>query len=302
MANFGEKIRLLRTKQGISKLAFCDDETELTVRQLRRIENEGVKPTFEKLKFIANRLGVPAYQLMPDYKELSKDYLELKYLILRTPVYANEKVRDTVETYLDCIYETYYEDLPEEEKLVIDIASSNLDVITTKNPNFLIDIFDDYFAQVRSKKSFSINDLLILSSFIFKASLNLPHIANENLATFNAIKYTLLEQNDTIDPSDLFIYRDTLIHFASIAYYTKDNDYLEAALIKLNQLMEKSQDFQKKSIIDMLNWKLHLNLGHYDEAEEKFKEAISFAKLINHSHLIEQLEMTWEYDKTQLSL
>ena len=38
MEKFGEKIRLMREEKGISREEFCGDETELSVRQLARIE------------------------------------------------------------------------------------------------------------------------------------------------------------------------------------------------------------------------------------------------------------------------
>lgn len=38
MKKFGEKIRLMREEKEISREEFCGDETELSVRQLARIE------------------------------------------------------------------------------------------------------------------------------------------------------------------------------------------------------------------------------------------------------------------------
>lgn len=38
MKAFGEKVRQLREERGISREAFCGDETELSIRQLYRVE------------------------------------------------------------------------------------------------------------------------------------------------------------------------------------------------------------------------------------------------------------------------
>lgn len=81
MREFGEKIKRLRLAKKISRSEFCGDESELSIRQLIRIENGESRPTLTKLKYIAERLGVEDYKLMPSYIELDKEYLELKGLL-----------------------------------------------------------------------------------------------------------------------------------------------------------------------------------------------------------------------------
>ncbi|WP_158527561.1 helix-turn-helix domain-containing protein, partial [Streptococcus gallolyticus] len=58
MEKFGIKVRALREKKGISREEFCGDETELSVRQLARIESNQSIPNLSKAQFIANQLGV----------------------------------------------------------------------------------------------------------------------------------------------------------------------------------------------------------------------------------------------------
>ncbi|VNL43554.1 transcriptional activator [Streptococcus pneumoniae] len=63
----GQKIKEIRIEKGISRPDFCGDEQELTVRQLSRIESGASQPSLPKLDYIARRLGVPVYSLMPDF-------------------------------------------------------------------------------------------------------------------------------------------------------------------------------------------------------------------------------------------
>ncbi|MFR7048371.1 helix-turn-helix domain-containing protein, partial [Streptococcus pneumoniae] len=56
MREFGEKIKRLRLAKKISRSEFCGDESELSIRQLIRIENGESRPTLTKLKYIAERL------------------------------------------------------------------------------------------------------------------------------------------------------------------------------------------------------------------------------------------------------
>ncbi|HEW9243091.1 TPA: helix-turn-helix transcriptional regulator, partial [Streptococcus pneumoniae] len=49
MREFGEKIKRLRLAKKISRSEFCGDESELSIRQLIRIENGESRPTLTKL-------------------------------------------------------------------------------------------------------------------------------------------------------------------------------------------------------------------------------------------------------------
>lgn len=48
---FGQRVRYLREKLAITREEFCEDELELSVRQLSRIEAGQCKPTFSKDRF-----------------------------------------------------------------------------------------------------------------------------------------------------------------------------------------------------------------------------------------------------------
>ncbi len=53
------------------------------------------------------------------------------------------------------IYDDYYDDLPEEEKIAIDAIQSIIDVFETKTAEFGQDILEDYFEQIHRKTIFS---------------------------------------------------------------------------------------------------------------------------------------------------
>lgn len=101
MNSFGEKVRGLREEKGLSRPVFCGDESELSVRQLVRIEKGEFRPTIKTLEYIADRLEIPSYVLMPDYKELPKRYQELKYVLLHHPDYGDKELQEQKEEYFD---------------------------------------------------------------------------------------------------------------------------------------------------------------------------------------------------------
>ena len=129
---FGLKIRTLREEKGITREDFCGDETELSVRQLARIESGESKPTLTKITFIAAGLGLSLYELMPDYVDLPEEYLALKYDVLRTPTYEENMKLDWRDQILSEIYDRFYDDLPEEEQLAVDTIQSFFDVHDTR--------------------------------------------------------------------------------------------------------------------------------------------------------------------------
>lgn len=166
MEKFGEKIRLMREEKEISREEFCGDETELSVRQLARIELNQSIPNLSKASFIANRLGVKLGTLTDgDNLELPKRYKELKYLLLRTPTYGDQVRLDRKNDYFDEIAEVFYDVIPEEERLIIDCLQSKFDVHFSEDVNFGEGILNDYFGQVNRKKVFTINDLILIDLY-----------------------------------------------------------------------------------------------------------------------------------------
>lgn len=90
LKHFGSKVRNLRVTRNITREDFCGDETELSVRQLARIESGQSIPNLTKAHYIAKQLNVKLDILTGgESLELPKRYKELKYLILRIPTYAD---------------------------------------------------------------------------------------------------------------------------------------------------------------------------------------------------------------------
>lgn len=293
---FGLRIKQLRQEQGLSKVVFCDDELELTVRQLRRIENEGAKPTFAKLEFIAKRLGYPTYQIMPDYQELSADYLALKYKILRLPTYGYEEKIEEVETYLDKIYEEFYDALPEEEKVAIDVAATSIDVFVTGSKDYVDDVLMDYFHQSILRKKYSVNDLLNLDLFMMRVGMGLPGLSKIDKEHYDLTKETLLQQGNHIKSEDLYLLRDAIISYLSLALYIDDRDYAKESINFLKDLMTRTQDFQKQPILKMLEWKYLRQIGDFAGAETCYRQSLQLAELFDDQLLVQRLSIEWETD------
>jgi len=162
MNDLGEKVRLLREEKGLSRPVFCGDESELSVRQLVRIEKGEFRPTIKTLEYIANRLDIPSYVLMPDYKELPKRYQELKYFILHHPDYGDKELQEQKEEYFDEIFEYFYDDLPRDEKVLVDCLQAIDAVRATGNSLYGTSVIEDSLQYLLSRDVYRAEDLLKL--------------------------------------------------------------------------------------------------------------------------------------------
>ncbi|WP_173275280.1 XRE family transcriptional regulator [Streptococcus sp. 68] len=297
MREFGEKIKRLRLAKEISRSEFCGDESELSIRQLIRIENGESRPTLTKLKYIAERLGVEDYKLMPSYIELDKEYLELKYFLMRTPTYEDETIAQKKESVFDKIFEEYYDRLPEEERFIIDVLQAYDDFGWWNDDSNLGMILQEYFDHILLKSKYEVNDILIIKLFLVRLVHQDTIIDEIEVNTFLVIADKILQQVEMFDIEYSFLIRDSLLLLLGIFEKIANYSQFEDILYKLNEITSKSYDYQKKPIIRLWEWRYALFVKKdYSVAENYFQEAKIFARMIDNSHLIEQLEKQWQHD------
>ncbi|HEP1837375.1 TPA: helix-turn-helix domain-containing protein [Streptococcus suis] len=292
---FGQRVRQLRESACLTREQFCDDELELSVRQLTRIEAGTSKPTFSKIQYIATRLGMGLYELMPDYVSLPERYSKLKFDVLRTPTYENEELMEKRADMMTEIYDDYYDDLPEEEKIAIDAIQSTIDVFETKTAEFGQDILDDYFEQIHRKKQFSANDLLIIQLYLINLRMEVKQ--SSDFQHFLDLVEKLPSQVELVESGDLFILRDVMITSVGLLGQKEEFSYIPTLFEALDKIMQKTQDFQKKPILNLLKWKYEL-LINKDKvvATALYEEALLFARIIGNAHLTAKLEEEWQID------
>ncbi|HGI4821555.1 XRE family transcriptional regulator [Streptococcus agalactiae] len=298
LKHFGSKVRKFRESQQVTREEFCGDESELSVRQLARIEAGESVPNLSKAHYIARNLGVSLDSLTAGASlELSKKYKELKYLILRTPTYNDTDRLDLIEKYLDEIYLNFYDDLPEDEKIAIESIQSSLDIYISKSHHFGDDLIREYMNQIKRKKIYSINDLLIIKLWQYKitASRYDPNIFK--IDTFIGTIDKLLNQVKVLSIENLFLLRNVLIYSLGILFILAEYQQIENIINTLNDILIKTQDFQKRPIIDMFEWKYQLFYKENREvAKRKYQESTLFAQLIGDQVLVTQLKEEWKAD------
>lgn len=300
MVHIGDKIRQLREEKKISRPVFCGDESELSIRQLVRIENGESSPTIERIQYIADRLGVPSYQLMIDYEELPERYKELKYLLLRQPVYSDSSILEQKEKDLDEIFEKFYDNLSDDEQRFIDYQQATIELLSNGEVEFIMPIIEETIEDFSKKEYYTVNDLAFLKllPFYFLECLSngLP-IQNQFITVFENSFSKLLQQSDFFDLDNLFNYGNCI--FSCLSYYNRIGDYskFSECVGILKEVYSKIQDFQKQPLVMMMEWKI-LIFQEQDVAQAtiKYQEAKNLAQLLNLESVVAGLDFEWKAD------
>ena len=298
MNELGEKVRILREEKGLSRPVFCGDESELSVRQLVRIEKGEFRPTIKTLEYIAERLEIPSYVLMPDYKELPKRYQELKYFLLHHPDYGDKELQEQKEEYFDEIFECFYDDLPRDEKMIVDCLQAIDEVRATDNEQYGIALLDESFEELWNQREFSFSDLLKIRLYFLCSYLE--NIKKGQLSISEQQKLQLMFQKvcnnvENSGTDDLFLVRDVLFAGLGSCELLNDLKLFKLAVEKLNWISEKTRDFQKQPIVLMVEWKYYIQTD-YDTAKQKYEEAKMMARMFGNEQLIVSLDKEWTED------
>ena len=298
MNELGEKVRLLREEKGLSRPVFCGDESELSVRQLVRIEKGEFRPTIKTLEYIADRLEIPSYVLMPDYKELPKRYQELKYFLLHHPDYGDKELQEQKEEYFDEIFECFYDDLPRDEKVIVDCLQAIDAVRATDNEQYGLALVDEYLNELCNQSEFSFSDLLKIRLYFLCSYLE--NIKKGQLSISEQQKLQLMFQKvcnnvENSGTDDLFLVRDVLFAGLGSCELLNDLELFKLAVEKLNWISEKTRDFQKQPIVLMVEWKYYIQTD-YDTAKQKYEEAKMMARMFGNEKLIVSLDNEWNED------
>ncbi|MGT2926496.1 helix-turn-helix domain-containing protein [Streptococcus cuniculipharyngis] len=174
----GQKIRQERERRGLTREQFCGMETELTVRQLMRIEQGKSLPTLVKLEYIAATLGLQVTDILGENNiQIPESYFEKKYLLFKSSSYGDAERISEKNQLIAEIYQAYFDLLPEEELLTLDLIERLLDWQVEPRGDMADLLFADYLSQVLIKDVYSLNDLLLIKYYALQCQGNVkpPH-------------------------------------------------------------------------------------------------------------------------------
>ncbi|MDS4656843.1 XRE family transcriptional regulator [Streptococcus pneumoniae] len=278
----GYKIKTIRRSCGKTQIDICGDESELTIRQLARIENGQALATLPKLLLIADKLGV-SLQNIVDVKaiEIPKVFLKLKDELIHSQTYADEERIKRKEAILEEIYENYYENLPEEEQLVVDVTQARFDIYGSSDVTYGLGLVEEYFQQLVKKKYFSVNDLLILELYFFCCAMGL-----EDKEHFEELAQKVLLCSEYEDKASLVQMEKVLLSLF-IQIQTEDSlIYIQT----FEKIIAKTRHVFYRPHLFLLKAKYALFVDkNILEAESFYEKAISLAELLDDQVLVQRI-------------
>ena len=278
----GYKIKTIRRSCGKTQIDICGDESELTIRQLARIENGQALATLPKLLLIADKLGV-SLQNIVDVKaiEIPKAFLKLKDELIHSQTYADKRRIERKEAILEEIYENYYENLPEEEQLIVDVTQARFDIYGSSDATYGLGLVEEYFQQLLKKKYFSVNDLLIIELYFFCCAMGL-----EDKEHFEELAQKVLLCSEYEDKASLAQMEKVLLSLF-IQIQTEDSliyiQTFEKIIAKTRHIFYRPHLFLLKAKYALFVEKNIL------EAESFYEKAISLAELLDDQVLVQRI-------------
>ena len=286
--SIGLRIKTERERQQMSREVLCLDGAELTVRQLIRIEKGESLPSLDKLSYIAKRLGKNMSDLLDhDNITIPDEYYEMKNRLIKFPTYRNPERIKSKLALIEEVYEKFFELLPEEELLTLDILENILSFTNWEESPKVEEIYEDLFEQVKRKKKFSTNDLLVIDYYFF----HLYGRKQYDKKLFEKIVKRVLNQEIwTDDVHNIVLFNDLMAIAALKIFHNSFSDFL-TVVDKALAVIEKSQFYSYKPSVFVLKAKYELlHKGNKKEAAENYDKAIMFASVLEDSVLEESIK------------
>jgi len=286
--SIGLRIKTERERQQMSRGVLCLDGAELTVRQLIRIEKGESLPSLDKLSYIAKRLGKNMADLLDhDNITIPDEYYEMKNRLIKFPTYRNPERIKAKLALIEEVYEKFFELLPEEELLTLDILENILSFTNWEESPKVEEIYEDLFEQVKRKRKFSTNDLLVIDYYFF----HLYGRKQYDKKLFERIVKRVLNQEIwTDDVYNIVLFNDLMAIAALKIFHNSFSDFL-TVVDKALAVIEKSQFYSYKPSVFVLKAKYELlHKGNKKEAAENYDKAIMFASVLEDSVLEESIK------------
>ena len=286
--SIGLRIKTERERQQMSREVLCLDGAELTVRQLIRIEKGESLPSLDKLSYIAKRLGKNMTDLLDhDNITIPDEYYEMKNRLIKFPTYRNPERIKAKLALIEEVYEKFFELLPEEELLTLDILENILSFTSWEESPKVEEIYEDLFEQVKRKKKFSTNDLLVIDYYFF----HLYGRKQYDKKLFERIVKRVLNQEIwTDDVYNIVLFNDLMAIAALKIFHNSFSEFL-TVIDKALDVIEKSQFYSYKPSVFVLKAKYELlHKGNKKEAAENYDKAIMFASILEDSVLEESIK------------
>ena len=269
----GHKIREEREKHGFSREQLCGSEEELTVRQLVRIELGQSLPSIVKLEYIADVLETDLSILLAGENiDIPEEYFAMKYQLFKFPSYGDPERLAKKSQMIEDIYDKFFDLLPEEELLTLEITDNALDYLASGKTASAEEIFDDIFRQLLLKKQYTLNDLCLVSYHAL-------HCQDQDYdkEILQTLEDKVLIQNISGDEYYNIEFLGSLTCIGGV--YVEHNEYskLKPLVDRMHEIVAETQQLYAKPGVLIFEAKYYL---YGEKNKEKAKECYDAATLL----------------------
>ena len=158
---------------------------------------------------------------LANYGIPNKLAFQIQDFLLHHPDYGDKELQEQKEEYFDEIFECFYDDLPRDEKMIVDCLQAIDEVRATDNEQYGIALLDESFEELWNQREFSFSDLLKIRLYFLCSYLE--NIKKGRLSISEQQKLQLMFQKvcnnvENSGTDDLFLVRDVL--FAGVSLVT----------------------------------------------------------------------------------
>lgn len=172
-----------------------------------------------------------------------------------------------------------------------------MDTLLTGNINFVVELLQEYFEQTKNKVTFKENDLILIELYLAYLDIEGMHGMYSDEKFYESLLDKLLKQFDTFDLESLFIVNKIVIGMSSLSIKNNNFDNLKKIIAFSQNIMQKTQDFNRMPILNLIEWKYALNQEQdFSKAKAFYEKSRLFAQLTGDSYLEEQLIKEWQKD------
>lgn len=201
--DIGHRIQTMRKQKGLTQIDLCGDESQLSVRQLSRIESGSSMISVPALYFICEQLGVTTDNILHGYDtSVPKVYLHWKNRVIQG-LYVHEDVVCQKGLLLDKIYLQFYDELPINEKHVIDMLKKEYNMWVSKDVRDVELVLAKQIDVIAQKTYYTYTELILILLYftrcivhkdIGKYGIVLAYQVVQNIDYFDIEQLTVLER------------------------------------------------------------------------------------------------------------
>lgn len=272
ISGYGERIRTIRESQGVTREDLCQDEAELSIRQLTRIEKEESVPTLRSLMYIARKLDVSIESFVNDENrtKIPKEYETLRRKLFYESIEPYIDNIDRIEEITNQIMEEYFFTLPSEEQLFIEVINTLIEIQVTQDLSYGKTLNDLYDFHYFDNKEIHINELLLLR-------LKSLYIETEDEA--KAFEERILKKIIVGTDEEMYMLVQILINICTTYLFLECYEEMFHLLQITTRINDDARVMYHKPVILLLYAKYYVYKKDEDMAEEYYQKSKKLADL-----------------------